>query len=120
MDPTGLAVENFDAIGEYRAQENGAQIDASGTFDGKPYKDVIALEQILHDSPAIPDCLVQRLYEYGVGRPIAAGERDWIRYLDHTFAADGYKFPPLMRRIAMSNAFQTIAADPSGGTVASN
>ena len=30
MDPIGLAFENFDAIGAYRAQENGVEIDASG------------------------------------------------------------------------------------------
>jgi hypothetical protein len=120
MDPTGLAMENFDAIGEYRAQENGAQIDASGTFEGKSYQDLIGLEQILHDSPTVPNCLVERAYEYGVGHPLAAGEREWIRYLDQGFAADGYEFPALMRRIATSNAFQIVSENLPIGALASN
>ena len=38
MDPLGLTLENFDGVGAFRAQENGAVIDASGTFDGKEYQ----------------------------------------------------------------------------------
>jgi hypothetical protein len=34
-DPIGLSMENYDAVGEFRTQENGSNIDASGTFDGK-------------------------------------------------------------------------------------
>ena len=95
-------------------------IDASGTFEGKSYQDLIGLEQILHDSPTVPNCLVERAYEYGVGHPLAAGEREWIRYLDQGFAADGYEFPALMRRIATSNAFQIVSENLPIGALASN
>src|SRR3546814_6297853 len=43
-DPIGLALENYDPVGRYRARENGALIDASGEFDGENYQN--ALEQI--------------------------------------------------------------------------
>ena len=32
MDPIGFALENFDAIGQWRASDDGAKIDPSGTF----------------------------------------------------------------------------------------
>ena len=32
-DPIGLGMENYDGIGQYRTHENGAPIDASGTFE---------------------------------------------------------------------------------------
>ena len=35
IDPIGLAFENFDTAGEFRASENGAAIDASGDLSGK-------------------------------------------------------------------------------------
>jgi len=111
MDPIGLAMENYDAIGEYRMQENQAPIDASGKFDGKPYQDAIALGQILHDSPSVSNCLVERAYEYGVGRTASAGEREWLKYLEQRFATDGYKFPDLARRIVTAKAFQAVSAD---------
>ena len=47
-------------------------IDASGTFEGKAYKDVIELQKLLHDSRSVPNCVAQRVYEYGVGRSATA------------------------------------------------
>ena len=85
-------------------------IDASGSFDGKPYGDVIGLERILHDSPAVPNCLVERTYEYGVGRTIEPGERELLKYFDQRFADQRYALPALMRTIATSQAFRTVAA----------
>jgi hypothetical protein len=110
-DPMGLAMENYDAIGDFRTQENGAPIDASGKFEGKPYRNLIELEKVLHDSPAIASCVVQRTYEYGVGRPVTAGERDWLKYASQRFADDKYRFPALMRRIATSRVFQTVSTE---------
>jgi hypothetical protein len=118
-DPIGLSMENFDAVGEYRTQENGSIIDASGTFDGKHYSNVLDLEQLLHDSPAATKCVVQRAYEYGVGRTFTAGEHDWLNYLNDRFAQDHYRVPALMRRIATSKAFQAVSLNP-GAVTASN
>jgi hypothetical protein len=115
-DPIGLAMENYDAIGQYRTQENDAVIDASGSFEHKPYKDVIALEKILHDSPVATNCVAKRAYEYGVGRPVVPAEREWIGYLTERFAAEQYKFSALMRTVATSKAFQAVSSD----TLASN
>lgn len=121
-DPIGLAMENYTAVGRYRTTENGAPIDSSGTFDGKPFKDLLQLETELAASPALPKCLVQRTYEYGVGRQIAAGERDWVKNLDARFAQQGYEFPALVRDIAVSTAFRSVSENSGAeaSTVASN
>lgn len=110
-DPIGLSMENFDGMGNFRTQENGALIDASGTFEGKSYKDVVGLERVLHDSPTAPNCLVQRTYEYGVGRSLTASEEKWVEFAGERFAEDKYQFPALIRRIALSKAFQAVASD---------
>jgi hypothetical protein len=109
-DPLGLAMENYDAVGEYRTQENGAPIDASGSFEGKSYTDLISLGKILHDSPSVPSCVARRAYEYGVGRPVVADEREWLKYLDQAFADSQYRFTDLMRTIATSKAFQAASS----------
>jgi hypothetical protein len=116
MDPIGLAMENYDALGTYRTRERGVPIDASGTLEGKTFKDLIGLEKVLHDSSTVTSCVAERAYEYGVGRTVAASERDWLKYTDQRFAEDHYQFPALMRRIATSKAFRTISAN----TLASN
>ena len=108
-DPLGLSMENYDAIGNFRTHENGALIDASGSFEGKNYMGLTALGQVLHDSPDVPMCLVKRTFEYAIGRHANPSEEMWLEYAGRRFAADKYQFPALMRRIAMSKAFQAIA-----------
>lgn len=106
-DPIGLAMENYDAVGRYRSQENGAVIDASGEFDDKPYHDLMELQRLLRDSTTAPDCAAQRVYEYGVGRAVAVSDIKPVDELAQRFAAAGYAFPALMREVAMSQAFRT-------------
>ena len=52
-DPIGLALENFDGAGEYRATERGAAIDASGELDGRHFEDVAGSSQAVHDHPQL-------------------------------------------------------------------
>jgi Protein of unknown function (DUF1592)/Protein of unknown function (DUF1588)/Protein of unknown function (DUF1595)/Protein of unknown function (DUF1585)/Protein of unknown function (DUF1587) len=108
-DPIGLAMENYDPVGQFRSKENGEPIDASGDFDGKSYRDAIELTSLIHDSPSAPSCVVQRTFEYGVGRQIAPGEEKWLEYFDQSFAVDGFRYPALLRRLATSDAFQAVS-----------
>lgn len=106
MDPMGLALEHFDGAGAYRATEQGAPLDTSGALDGKAFKDADGLAKALHDHPALPSCLVKRVYSYATGGPVAlAADRQILEYLTQQFAAGGYRFPDLLREIALSNAF---------------
>jgi hypothetical protein len=112
MDPIGLGLENFDGAGEYRTTENGAPIDASGQLDGVSYKDAASLGKALHDDPATTSCLTTRLYGYAVGRAPTRDEAAFILYLNGRFAADGYRVPQLLKRIALSDAFYAVSPAP--------
>lgn len=115
-DPIGLALENFDGAGQFRATERGAPIDTSGTLDGKNFKDPAGLAQALHDNPALPACLVKRAYTYGTGGPMKAGDKTVLPYLGKRFAEEGYRLPDLLRTIALSTAFSQVTE--SGATQA--
>lgn len=108
-DPIGLALENYDAVGTYRTHENGALIDPSGKFDGKAYSNAMELTRLLHDSPSVPSCVVQRTFEYGTGRQSVPGEGPWLEALSARFSADGYRYKALLRRVATSPAFQAVS-----------
>lgn len=110
MDPIGLALENFDGIGAYRATENGADIDASGSLDGISYEGAPGLGNALHEHPAVPACLVDTVYRYAVSRNIEPGERDFIRYLESRFADSGYRLVDLLRTVVTSEAFFAVSA----------
>jgi hypothetical protein len=110
MDPIGLGLENFDTTGAFRADENGAPIDASGELDGIKFSSAAELGHAIHDNPAAPACLVNRLYGYAVGRMPSKEETSWMQAdLAKTFAASGYDIKALLRKLATSNEFYRVA-----------
>jgi Protein of unknown function (DUF1588)/Protein of unknown function (DUF1592)/Protein of unknown function (DUF1585)/Protein of unknown function (DUF1595)/Protein of unknown function (DUF1587) len=113
MDPLGLTLENFDGVGAFRAQENGAAIDAGGTFDGHEFQGAEGLGQALHDSPQASRCLVDKVYRSAVGRKAAPAERPNVDYFNQTFQANGYRVPDLIRAIAVSRSFYAVSAPDS-------
>ena len=110
MDPIGLGLENFDGEGRFRLRENGALIDASGELDGIQFEDAEGLAAALRDNPALPKCLVKRLYYYSVGGPtVASNERvAFLKYVNLQFAEHEYRLHDLLRTIALSDAFSRI------------
>ena len=110
MDPLGLALENFDGAGQFRATENEAPIDTRGTLDGHGFEDPAGLGAALAASPAVTSCLVQRAFAYAVGRTPDAPMRPLLQHLEGRFEADGHRVPELFRAIALSTAFGTVRA----------
>ena len=110
IDPIGLALENFDGLGQMRLEENGAVIDTSGDINGQPFKDAAGLGKALRDNPSTSSCVVDSLYRFAVGRNVADGEKQWLAWLEKSFARDGHRLPDLLRHIAESDTFYTIAA----------
>ena len=111
-DPMGLALDVFDGAGSYRAHENGAQIDTTGTLDGVAFKNAAELGQVLHKHPSAPKCLVTRLTSYALGRVPANDEKTWIESLQSGFAKEGYRVPDLFKHVATSPEFFKVAVAP--------
>ena len=111
-DPIGLALENFDGGGQFRAAERGTVIDPSGSLDGKDFKDPAGLAQAVHDHPALPTCLVKRMYSYGAGGALSDADNPQLAFLNKRFESAGYKVPDLLRAIALSPAFSQVADAP--------
>ena len=113
MDPIGLGMESFDGVGTFRDTENGSPVDASGDLDGVPFANAVELGKAVRDNPATASCLVNRMYEFAGRRAAVRGEREWLDNLNQAFAADGYRVRALMRRIAVSDAFYKVQAEPN-------
>ena len=91
MDPVGLALENFDAIGRYRDTENGHAIDASGELDGVEYTGPAGLAQAIAGHPNLPSCFVRTLYRQGSGTLEAPEQDPLIAALTGQFSSGGYQ-----------------------------
>ena len=107
MDPVGLSLESFDAIGMFRTEENGAPIDTSGELDGIPYEDAAGMGRALRDHPSLGPCLVRTLFRYAVGRQVETGEEALVDYLSRRFAGSGHRVTELLREVALSDGFRT-------------
>lgn len=110
MDPMGLTLENFDAIGAFRQTEHGLPIDATGDFDGTPFNGPLELGKLLAQSPTTAECLVRNLYRYATGHAETAGEEPLIVDLTARFAAGGHDFQNLMVDLVTSDGFRFVAA----------
>jgi hypothetical protein len=73
MDPIGLALENFNAIGQWRDQEDGKDIDSAGKLvTGEDFSNVMELKKILVTSRKqdFYRCLTEKMLTYALGRGV--------------------------------------------------
>jgi hypothetical protein len=109
MDPLGLPLENFDAIGAFRETEQGRDIDTTGDLDGAPFDGPIALGELLRKSEVASACLVRNLYRYAVGRRESASEESVLDALTGRFTATGFDMQELMLELVTSDGFRYVA-----------
>ncbi len=97
-DPIGLALENFDGIGAFRATENDSPIDPISTFGGKSVAGEAGLSKSLAADPGVTQCVVKRAIEYATGQPTQNSAT--MAALDQKFEASGYRIRALFQQVA--------------------
>jgi hypothetical protein len=107
-DPIGLALENFDGAGQYRASENNVAIDASGKLDGIAFNDAAGLGRALRDNSALRSCIINRLYAYGVGRKVSTAEQPLLKYYQDLLDQRGYRFDEMLRLVIFDKSFFSV------------
>jgi Protein of unknown function (DUF1592)/Protein of unknown function (DUF1588)/Protein of unknown function (DUF1587)/Protein of unknown function (DUF1595)/Protein of unknown function (DUF1585)/Ca-dependent carbohydrate-binding module xylan-binding len=71
LDGLGLALERFDAIGARRARDEGAPVDDSATLpDGRTFRGIDGLRQVVREDGALVRCLAKKLFVYALGRGV--------------------------------------------------
>ena len=109
IDPLGLGLENFDAVGAWRAFEGGGvPIDASGTLpDGRQFEDVNELRALLMQHPEqFVTTLTENLLTYALGRGLEPFDMPAVRKIVRDAAADDYRFQSILLGIVSSYPFQ--------------
>jgi hypothetical protein len=108
MDPLGLALEQFDGIGRWRAlDESGTAIDASGSLpDGTPFEGADGLRAALLSSDRFVATLTEKLLTYALGRGVDHTDMPAVRAILRQAARGDYRFTSLIRAIVESAPFQ--------------
>jgi len=113
MDPIGLALENFDAVGVWRTQEAGTAIDASGELaDGTRINGAVELRESLLKRPdVLVSTMTEKLLTYALGRGVEADDMPAVRAIVRGAEQDGYRFSSIVRGIVTSVPFQMRRAE---------
>jgi hypothetical protein len=113
MDPLGFALENFNAIGQWRTLGlAGEPIDASGALpDGTPFQGVDGLRDALLSSDLFLTTLTEKLMTYALGRGIEYYDMPTVRAIVRDAAANDYRFSDLILGVVASPAFRIRSTD---------
>jgi hypothetical protein len=112
MDPLGLPLESFDAIGRFRTTEHGLTIDPSGEFEEQPVADSRALGVAMASSAVVAQCILRKYYSYAVGHEERAVDGSVVNALAASFQASGFKLRDLVVDIVSHEAFSSVAPQP--------
>ena len=113
MDPMGLALENFDAVGAWRTEDNGEPIDASGKLtDGTAIDGVNGLRQALVKQPDVfVTTVTEKLLTYALGRGLDAEDMPAVRAIVRAAEREDYRFGSLVEGVFNCTPFRMRKAE---------
>jgi hypothetical protein len=108
MDPIGLSLENFDAVGHWRTEDEGSSIDSAGMLvDGTKIDGVNGLRTaLLKYTPEFVRVATEKLLIYALGRGTEYYDMPLVRSIVHEAAKDDYRFSSLVLGVVKSPQFQ--------------
>lgn len=110
MDPLGLSLENFDAIGAWRTTENGFPIDASADVYGTRIVGGRQLADQLRQRPEIDECVARRMFRFATGHLESYGEEPGVQALTAAFGDEDHRLQGLILRLVGSDLFVAVGA----------
>ncbi len=109
LDPPGFALENFDAIGKWRDNENGKPLDATGVMPGgKAFGTPMEFRKLLMEEKALfIRSLCTRLLGYATGRTVELEDQPTLLRLEKVLRDNDYHTQPLIIGLVKSPAFRS-------------
>jgi hypothetical protein len=119
IDPIGLALENFDPTGAWRARDGGNLVDAtSELYDGAPIDGAGGLRDALLKRPEVfYRVFTENLMAYAFGRRVEYFDMPTIRSITREAAGNDYRLSSFVLGVVQSPAFlsaRATVADQAG------
>ena len=117
IDPPGLPLENFDAIGRWRTtdrQAENAVIDVSSVLpNGVAISGPVELRTQLSSHPAMfAQALTEKLMMYSLNRELEYFDMPQVRSVVRAAAKDNYRFSAIVRGIVNTDSFRKQGPPP--------
>ena len=118
IDPLGLALENFDITGKWRAKDSLVPVDAKGQlYDGTPMDGPAGLrEALLKHQDAFLLSFTEHLMTYALGRRVESYDMPVVRAIIRDAAKTNYKISSFVVGIATSAPFRMGKLEPVTST----
>ena len=107
LDPIGLAMENFDAIGAWRDREKGQMIDASGELPGGVvFNGPVELKAaMMQRQDEFLENFTRKMLTYAVGRGSEPFDRPMLKKITQEVEMNGHRMQSLIEAIVLSDTF---------------
>ena len=108
MDPLGFALENFDAIGRWREDDEGAPIDSAITWRGTDIDSPGTFREALlrQGEGELVQTITEKLLTYALGRGVDYLDAPTVRHIVRDAARDDFRWSSLVLGIVESDPFQ--------------
>ncbi|EYF05117.1 DUF1592 domain-containing protein [Chondromyces apiculatus] len=110
INPVGFAFENYDALGQWRTEDNGLPVNAADEYrfasGTQKFENGVALSQVIAESREAHQCYAKHWMEYGLGRAATDADRPMIAKLSEE-SRTGTPVKQLLLSIVESDAFLT-------------
>ncbi len=118
MDPIGLALENFDATGRWRANDGGMPVDPRGEmYDGRALDGPVSLRQaLLGHVDAFRAGFSESLLSYALGRMLDTTDMPTARAVARQGTRDKDRFSAYVMAVVTSGPFQMRTLAPETET----
>lgn len=113
MDPLGFALENFNAIGKWRASDAGAPIDATGVLpDGTQFDGPVDFRAVLMSHRGeFARTVTEKLLTFALGRGVEYYDMPVVRQILRQSAPTDHSWSSLILEIVKSAPFQMRRAE---------
>jgi hypothetical protein len=108
LDPLGFGLENFDAVGAWRTQDNKKPIDPSGVLPGgEKFAGPAGLKKVLlGKADMFRHCFAEKLLTFALGRGVEYYDKCVIDEIVAGTKGDNDRFSSLVLAIVKSDPFQ--------------
>jgi hypothetical protein len=104
IDPMGFALENYDAVGQWRDMDGKYPVDATGTMPGTgvAFTGAADVTKLIVEDPRFTKCVAKQLMTFATGRKMNEADAPTLEDLGTRFKAAGSKLPQLAEWVATS------------------
>ena len=108
LDPLGFALENFNAVGQWRVDDAGTTVDPSGMLpSGAKFSGPADFRRaLMGHKDAFALNLTQKLLTYSLGRGVEYWDMPAVRQIAREASAGDYRWSLLVKALVTSTPFQ--------------